>query len=95
MEIYGDATHTIDIWIGGMLETTKYQPGQLFRTIIADQFRRIRDGDRFWFENERNGLFTREEIEKIKQMSIYDVIRSVTDIKSGQIQEQPFKLPRG
>lgn len=40
----------IDVWTGGILETT-YRPGPLFRTIIKDQFTRIRNADRFWFEN--------------------------------------------
>lgn len=44
----------IDVWVGGLLETTTNGPGELFSTIIEDQFRRIRDGDRFWFENEYN-----------------------------------------
>lgn len=29
--------------------------GELFTTVIVDQFTRIRDSDRFWFENEDNG----------------------------------------
>lgn len=39
---------------GGMLESTGH-PGELFRSIIIDQFTRIRDADRFWFENDKNG----------------------------------------
>lgn len=37
-----------------MLESTGH-PGDLFRAIITDQFTRIRDADRFWFENDKNG----------------------------------------
>jgi len=40
----------MDVWTGGLLETS-YRPGPLFRAIIKDQFTRIRDADRFWFEN--------------------------------------------
>ena len=39
-----------------MLEATDSGPGELFKAIILDQFARIRDADRFWFENDRNGL---------------------------------------
>ena len=41
-------------YIGGMLESTD-GPGILFRAIIKEQFTRLRDADRFWFENEDNG----------------------------------------
>lgn len=40
----------IDVWTGGILETS-HRPGPLFRAIIKDQFERVRDADRFWFEN--------------------------------------------
>jgi Animal haem peroxidase len=43
----------IDVWIGGILETGD-TPGELFTKIIKDQFWRIRNADRFWFENKRN-----------------------------------------
>lgn len=55
-DIYHGNINDLDIWPAGLLETTINGPGELFRTIILDQFRRIRDGDRFWFENyELNG----------------------------------------
>lgn len=44
----------IDLYIGGMLESDG-GPGQLFTIIILDQFTRLRDADRFWFENDENG----------------------------------------
>ncbi|KAF4527482.1 hypothetical protein B566_EDAN014120 [Ephemera danica] len=43
----------IDVWVGGLLETGD-SPGELFSAIIRDQFTRIRDADRFWFENTKN-----------------------------------------
>ena len=47
-----EAWDHIDVWAGGILETSD-RPGPLFRAIIKDQFQRIRDADRFWFENEK------------------------------------------
>lgn len=44
----------MDLYLGGMLESHN-GPGPLFKAIIMEQFRRIRDADRFWFENENNG----------------------------------------
>ncbi|CAH1797386.1 unnamed protein product [Owenia fusiformis] len=80
----------MDIWAGGILETTSSGPGDLFRTIIADQFQRVRDGDRFWYENDKNGLFTPEEIQQINKTTLYDIIQLVTDIGPNDIQKNPF-----
>ena len=54
-EVHGGDIDKVDIWTGGLMETTSDGPGELFRFIILDQFVRSRDGDRFWFENELNG----------------------------------------
>src|SRR6218665_1022542 len=47
----------LDIWPLGMLETLNRGQGQLFRTIILNQFTRIRNGDRFWFENYKQNKY--------------------------------------
>lgn len=54
MEIYSNNLNNIDIYLGGMLEST-LGPGELFTAVIKDQFLRLRDADRFWFENEQSG----------------------------------------
>lgn len=51
---YNNELNNIDLYIGGMLES-KNGPGELFTAIIKEQFVRIRDADRFWFENTENG----------------------------------------
>lgn len=55
--LYGNtaAPDNLDLFSGGLLETTPNGPGELFRTIILENFLRIRNGDRFWFENLDNG----------------------------------------
>lgn len=56
--LYGsDCMGKIDLYVGGMLESTG-DPGPLFRSIIKDQFKKLRDSDRFWFENGENGQVT-------------------------------------
>ncbi|XP_033120574.1 dual oxidase 2-like isoform X2 [Anneissia japonica] len=89
-ETYGGDISKVDIWPGGLLETTNNGPGELFRTVILDQFRRIRDGDRFWFENEIGGPFTEEERQEIWNITIFDVLINATNINEGDIQRDPF-----
>jgi len=60
----------IDLFVGGMSE---YQsPGALvgptFSCIIANQFVGVKRGDRFWFENEANGL-TLPQLDSIRKTS--------------------------
>lgn len=54
MEIYSNDLNNIDVYVGGMLESSD-GPGELFTAVIKDQFIRLRDSDRFWFENVDNG----------------------------------------
>ncbi|XP_060531820.1 dual oxidase 2-like [Cylas formicarius] len=89
-DLYRNDINSIDVWIGGILETTD-GPGQLFKTIILDQFRRIRDGDRFWFENSNNNLFTPLEIARIKSTSLYDIIMATTKMAVDDIPKFPFR----
>jgi len=53
-ELYGDDISRLDMYVGGMLESGTHLTGELFTSIIFDQFQRTRDSDRFWFENTRN-----------------------------------------
>jgi len=53
MKLYNNTMNNVDVWVGGILETDK-GPGELFTEIIKDQFTRIRDGDRFWYNNMNN-----------------------------------------
>lgn len=51
---YDNRMDNIDAYVGGMLESDG-KPGELFEAAILEQFLRLRDSDRFWFENENNG----------------------------------------
>ena len=90
-EVYGDyGMNNIDLYIGGMLESNN-GPGPLFRRIIKDQFQRIRDADRFWFENNNTEIFSKEEIEEIRDIKLWDVIVNSTSINEAEIQKKVSK----
>lgn len=56
-EVYSRNIDDVDVWPAGLLESVnaKKQPGALFQAVTKDQFRRIRDGDRYYYENKLNG----------------------------------------
>ena len=55
----------VDAWTCGVCEdhVQGSSLGPLFQEIVLDQFRRLRDGDRFYFENP--DYFTQEQISKV------------------------------
>ncbi|KAK3796951.1 hypothetical protein RRG08_032253 [Elysia crispata] len=71
--LYGHPDN-IDLFIGGLSETLVEgaKVGPTFLCILADQFKRLRDGDRFWYE--RDGLFTNDQLVSIKQSSLSSTI---------------------
>ena len=70
----------IDPWVGMLAED--HMPDALFgptaMRIIEAQFRSLRDGDRFYYEND--AAFTAEEIAEIKSTTLADIIRRNMDI---------------
>ncbi|KAL3073258.1 hypothetical protein niasHS_000010 [Heterodera schachtii] len=72
-KLYGHPGN-IDLWLGGIVE--KRLPdaliGPTFSCIIGDQFRRLRDGDRFWYEND--GVFTQLQLAQIRKTSLAKVL---------------------
>ncbi|KAK3099000.1 hypothetical protein FSP39_025146 [Pinctada imbricata] len=82
----------IDLFPGGLLETTLNGPGPLFQRILLDQFMRIRHGDRFWFENtdSRFRQFNDSEIEYIRQVTLKDIITNVTNIDPNDLPDDVF-----
>ncbi|XP_064192034.1 dual oxidase 1-like [Anguilla rostrata] len=93
-ELYGNDISKLELFPGGLLESSG-APGPLFSAIILDQFQRIRDGDRYWFENMKNGLFTAEEVQAIRNTTFHDVIVAVTSAQSGDIQKNVFRWMDG
>uniref|UniRef100_A0A8C3J8T5 NAD(P)H oxidase (H2O2-forming) n=1 Tax=Calidris pygmaea TaxID=425635 RepID=A0A8C3J8T5_9CHAR len=89
--LYANNTARLELLPGGMLEVD----GSLFSAIILDQFVRLRDGDRFWFENTKNGLFTVEEIREISNTTFHDVLAAVTNASPTDLQPHVFVWSNG
>jgi len=75
--------HTIDdveLWVGGLSEDTVpgSQLGSTFHTIVLDQFVRLRDGDRFFFEERLAD--NPELLAEIENTSLSDIITRTTDV---------------
>lgn len=91
-EVYGNVEN-IDAFVGGLCETKVNGGlvGPLFMKINKDQFERLRDGDRFYYENVEWGPFVRDLkiVHKIKahKFRIADVIFKNTNIKSSDFKE--------
>ncbi|XP_054710141.1 peroxidasin-like [Uloborus diversus] len=71
--LYGHPDN-VDLWVGGISEEVKEgaKVGPTLLCLLIDQFRRVRDGDRFWYENE--GIFTPDQLVQIKQSSLARVL---------------------
>uniref|UniRef100_A0A663M5H9 NAD(P)H oxidase (H2O2-forming) n=1 Tax=Athene cunicularia TaxID=194338 RepID=A0A663M5H9_ATHCN len=89
--LYANNTAGLELLPGGMLETDS----SLFSVIILDQFVRLRDGDRFWFENTKNGLFTVEETREIRNTTFHDVLAAVTYADPTDLQPHVFVWSEG
>ncbi len=70
----------LDSWVGGLAES--HAPGalvgELVFTVLKDQFERLRDGDRFWYQR----ALPRELVRELERTRLSDVIRRNTDIGS-------------
>ncbi|NEP10219.1 MAG: hypothetical protein F6K14_08365 [Symploca sp. SIO2C1] len=86
-ELYGSVDN-IDAFVGMLAEDLLPggSVGQTIAAVLTDQFARLRDGDRFYYEN----VFTPEEIAELSSTSLSDIIRRNTD--TSIIQDNAFSL---
>jgi hypothetical protein len=79
--LYG-SVDDIDLWVGGLAEdhVAGASVGRTFQRIIADQFERLRDGDRYWYER----VFGAQALADLNATRLSDVIRRNTTITNLQ-----------
>lgn len=73
----------VDLWVGGISEkpVPSGMVGPTFAKILKDQFERVRDGDRFWYENRiANNELSQFQIDMIENTLLSDIILRNTDI---------------
>lgn len=89
-EAYDGDVNKIDAWVGALAEdhVRGASVGPLLQRALVDQFERIRDGDRFWYERSLKG----EELARVKQTKLSDVILRNTSLTN--VPENVFLLPR-
>ncbi|WP_157283144.1 peroxidase family protein [Bradyrhizobium yuanmingense] len=86
-EAFSNNVDLIDLWTGGLAENHAAGAlvGETFQTVIAMQFGALRDGDRFWFENQG---FDAKTLQQIEQTTLADIILRNTDTQ--HIQDDVF-----
>lgn len=90
-ELYGHPGN-IDVWVGGILEDQlpNAKVGPLFRCLLSEQFKRMRDGDRFWLEN--HSVFEPEQLAQIRKISLARILCDNAD-NITRIPRNVFLLP--
>ena len=93
MSIYG-SMDTVDLWVGGLAEARL--PGSLvgatFACIFANAFGAVRDGDRFYYENDdATALFNADQRAAIESASLSRIICDNAD-NIAEIQPNAFRL---
>ena len=68
----------IDAWVGGLAErhVANALVGPTVRAVLADQFTRLRDGDRFWYES----YMPKDMVKMIERQTLATIIKRNTAI---------------
>ena len=95
LEAYGDVDD-LDLWAAALAEdhAPGASVGETLQAIISDQFRRLRDGDRFWFENDPFFLANPELLSQVRGIALANVIRCNTHLEH-EIQDNAFIVREG
>ncbi|MGI8891565.1 MAG: peroxidase family protein [Chthoniobacterales bacterium] len=85
-----DSPDDVDLWVGGLCEdhVNGGQVGETFSTILKDQFERLRDGDRFWYEDYLDAA----TLATVQEQTLASIIKRNTSIGS-EMQDDVFHMP--
>ncbi|XP_064164290.1 eosinophil peroxidase-like isoform X1 [Anguilla rostrata] len=87
LKLYGTPAN-IDVWLGGVAEpfVPGGRVGPLFACLIANQFQKIRQGDRLWWQNK--DVFTIRQRASLASVSLARIICDNTGIRD--VPRDPF-----
>jgi hypothetical protein len=79
--VYG-SVNEIDVWVGGLAEdhVRGSSLGPTFQRILVNQFTRLRDGDRYWYERDLSST----ELSFVRNTKLSDVVSRNTGISNLQ-----------
>ncbi|KAK7084550.1 hypothetical protein SK128_015650 [Halocaridina rubra] len=87
----------IDLYIGGLAERPFLEGlvGPTFACVIADQFMRIKIGDRFWYENKDSpGAFTAAQMKALHNVTLARILcNNIPELQNIQIMPFLMKKP--
>ena len=83
LEVAYGTPDKVDPWVGFLSEdhTADSSVGPTLKTVLTDQFTRIRDGDRFYYKNDPDVAKLAPDMENLR---LVDVIKRNTDIENIQ-----------
>lgn len=91
-QAYGSVDR-IDLWVGGLAE--KHLPGsslgQTFTRILVDQFSRLRDGDRYWYQ----GSLPADSLRIVRDTTLAELIRRNSGLRNLQPDVFSFRTAIG
>jgi len=80
----------VDAWVGLLAERPAHHAlvGRTLRAILRDQFERLRDGDRFWYE----AYLPQVLVDFVDTQTLAVIIRRNTGV-GGELQDDVFRVP--
>jgi len=82
----------LDLWVGGLAEDHEEgaMVGETIKTVLIDQFTRLRDGDRFWYANDQFFIDNPIHMQKVTNTTLSEIIKQNTRINDSKIQDDVF-----
>nr|XP_046919781.1 LOW QUALITY PROTEIN: peroxidasin-like [Dermatophagoides farinae] len=91
-KLYGHPNN-VDLYVAGIMENSDHDAmvGPTFRCLIVDQFRRLRDGDRFFYLN--RGVFTDEQLKQLENTTTLSALICQNSDNIKTFLKESFQLP--